>query len=273
MIEKIIEFARDAGLLALKNQKEIGINFKGQNVGSVVTETDIEISRRFRKFIKDNFSNLNHIIIDEESFAELSDDKFSIIANSEYQFVLDPIDGTHTYASNTPYYGISIGVMKNCKPYIGVVYLPSLKEMVIYDGEKIRHISDINDITENETIIEPKNLDKMAFIFDNPWFVKINDNYDKRKDTILNLYACVVHFFYLATNRAKGYYFGAYLWDMAASWPIMNALGFEFINYNTKEIMKNFSAQNFNEKFQIKDIHVVCKPEDFELLKSIADIR
>jgi len=40
---------------------------------------------------------------------------------------VDPIDGTQNYVYNQPLYGISICLVKNQEPYIGVFYMPELE--------------------------------------------------------------------------------------------------------------------------------------------------
>ncbi|MFK7823075.1 MAG: inositol monophosphatase [Oligoflexales bacterium] len=49
--------------------------------------------------------------------------------DSDYTWVIDPLDGTNNYASGLPIFAISIGLYKLGKPVIGVVYAPYLKEM------------------------------------------------------------------------------------------------------------------------------------------------
>lgn len=89
----------------------------------------------------------------------------------------------------------------------------------------------------------------------------------------MSLYACIVHFFYMITNRARGYYFGSFIWDIAGSWPSLKALGFDFYDYESGKVLDKFSSDDFNEKFKIKNLQIVCKKEDFSRLKEITDLR
>lgn len=271
MIDKLIKFAQLAANVAVENQQSIdlfNLEFKSDLINSVVTKTDIEISKLFHEFVKQNFSDLNYVIIDEETIDELGDNKFEKVRQAEYQFVIDPIDGTHTYALNTPNYAISVGVLKNNRPFMGVICLPYSNEIVACDGKNSFYIKN-----DKKILIERKEISKMSFIFDNTWWVKINDKYNKRTETIINLYSCVVHFFYMATHRGRGYYFRSYIWDMAGSWPILRNLGFEFYNYDNMEILNIFDEQNFDEKFRIKNLHIVCRENDLNHLKEITDFR
>lgn len=273
MITKIVEFVKSAALYARNNQYSLRESaFKAEQIGSVVTETDLTISQMFKEFVEKNFSDLNFVIIDEESLGELGEDKFAAAASAEYQFVIDPIDGTHPYALQMPDYAISVGIMKNCRPYLGCICLPALGELLYFDGQDVHWQRYIYEIPQ-DIIVRPSELTKLAVIFNNEWFVKINEKYDRCNETIVNYYSCIVHFFYMITNRAKGYYFGSYIWDMAASWPMLQHMGFEFYDYENAQTVKNFSNHTFNNGFLINRLHIVCKKDDFNRLKEIAKLR
>ena len=49
---------------------------------------------------------------------------------------MDPIDGTRLYANRMPTFGISLGLLKDLKPWLGVVYFPVLKELFYCDGKE-----------------------------------------------------------------------------------------------------------------------------------------
>lgn len=65
---------------------------------------------------------------------------------SEYTWVIDPLDGTNNFASGLPIFAVSIGLYKGGKPVLGVVYAPYLKEMyyategngAFLNGKKLR---------------------------------------------------------------------------------------------------------------------------------------
>lgn len=46
--------------------------------------------------------------------------------NSEYCWIIDPIDGTQSFVKNHPYYSISIALYKNGKGFAGAVNAPAL---------------------------------------------------------------------------------------------------------------------------------------------------
>src|SRR6185295_10719600 len=48
---------------------------------------------------------------------------------SEYQWVIDPLDGTTNFAHGIPIFSVSIGLLRNNSPVAGVVYDPFRNEM------------------------------------------------------------------------------------------------------------------------------------------------
>ena len=90
----------------------------------VLTETDEEIGEYIIQKIQKNFPK--HNIIDEEAGA--------INNNSDFTWVIDPIDGTSNFAFGVPSYGTMIGLLHKDIPIIGGLALPEFKE--IYFAEK-----------------------------------------------------------------------------------------------------------------------------------------
>ena len=141
MIEKIKKFVLEAGQYAIdkKGRDKHNINFKWgeEAVSSMVTEVDLHISKMFRTFVEQNFSHLNYMIIDEESLNQIEGNIFEQVKNTEYQFILDPIDGTINYAADIPLYGVLVSVFKHGKPLYGFMYAPDLDELVYTDGQQV----------------------------------------------------------------------------------------------------------------------------------------
>jgi histidinol phosphatase-like enzyme (inositol monophosphatase family) len=54
--------------------------------------------------------------------------------DAEYVWVLDPIDGTKSFASACPLFGTLIALLHKGQPVLGAVHLPVLKQLIIGDG-------------------------------------------------------------------------------------------------------------------------------------------
>ncbi len=55
---------------------------------------------------------------------------------SDYQWVIDPVDGTRAFVSGIPLWGTLVGLMKNGVPVAGVMEQPFTNERFFSDGEK-----------------------------------------------------------------------------------------------------------------------------------------
>ena len=88
---------------------------KSTNI-DLVTNADIESEEFIIKKIQEAFPE--HSILSEERGALLTD--------SEYLWVIDPLDGTTNFTHNLPIFAVSIGlVKKDIETVCGVVYNPA----------------------------------------------------------------------------------------------------------------------------------------------------
>ena len=88
------------------------------NDSDVVTIADKESERAILDYIHKNFPE--HGIISEESGKENE--------NSEWRWVIDPLDGTTNFSSGLPPFCVSIALENNGDAIIAVVYAPYLQE-------------------------------------------------------------------------------------------------------------------------------------------------
>lgn len=105
--------------------KVLGTVKEGDN-SQVLTEADIAIGKFLIEEVEKEYPT--HNIIDEEAGV--------IDKNSEYTWVIDPIDGTSNFAQSVPLYGIMIGLLQQSTPIAGGIALPAFSE--IYIAEKGR---------------------------------------------------------------------------------------------------------------------------------------
>ena len=272
IMPKILEFMKTAGEIAMANYgRAVDKNFKSGGVFDLVTESDISINNLFNKFVAENFSDLDYIVIDEEGIGTAAA-SFDEINKHEYQFVIDPIDGTLPYALEIPMFGISVGVLCKGFPLMGAVYAPALGELVYGDMSGATWIKNMFRENEIVTQLQPRDIDKKALVLNMEWFMRSNKNIDFKRDLPANFYSAVVHMIYLATGRGRCHYFGALIWDMAGAWVVLKYLGFEFMNFETGKILENLNADDFKSNFRIKTCHIICKPADFDHFKEIADL-
>lgn len=119
LADAAISAARIAGNVTLKYfQKSIAIEKKADE--SPVTIADREAEQSLRRYIEERFPA--HGILGEE-FG-------SVRQESEYQWMLDPIDGTLSFVRGVPLYGVMVGLEYRGESVLGVVHLPALSETI-----------------------------------------------------------------------------------------------------------------------------------------------
>ncbi|MCX7682077.1 MAG: inositol monophosphatase [Anaerolineae bacterium] len=113
ILQTAIEAAHQAGqLLAERYCTEHNVAVKGYR--DIVTEADTAAERVILDLIRRRFPH--HAILSEEAGG---DD----IGNG-YGWIIDPLDGTTNYAHHLPSFAVSIGVLKDSIPIVGVIYDP-----------------------------------------------------------------------------------------------------------------------------------------------------
>jgi myo-inositol-1(or 4)-monophosphatase len=92
------------------------------------TDADIESNRLMRKYIKEDRVVRDDGIISEE---ELNSPQLieQTIDKHEYVWVIDPLDGTLNFAFGFPFFCISIGLLRNGVPTMGVIYSPTTQDL------------------------------------------------------------------------------------------------------------------------------------------------
>jgi len=119
---KLIKIIKEAGeLLKDGYYSKKDVTFKAKK--DLVTKYDIGIENFLKEKFLAEFKDFNVI-------AEESDNSNCEFANS---IIVDPIDGTTNFVNQVPHTCISVGVYKDKKPYIGIVYNPILDEL--YEAE------------------------------------------------------------------------------------------------------------------------------------------
>ncbi|MDB6167771.1 MAG: inositol monophosphatase [Verrucomicrobia bacterium] len=89
-----------------------------------VTLADRGAEQLMRKLIAQRFPA--HGIIGEEFGSERAD--------AEWVWVLDPVDGTKSFAAGCPLFGTLIALLHRGKPVLGAIHQPVLRQLMIGDG-------------------------------------------------------------------------------------------------------------------------------------------
>lgn len=113
-----LKLAQKSSTLLLKMQSRAKVKVE-KGKGDFALDADIASEKLIVDAIRKKFPQ--HDILTEESKHKHQE--------SEYLWIIDPLEGTLNYAHKLPLWAVNIGLWKNGKPLVGVVYAPILKEL------------------------------------------------------------------------------------------------------------------------------------------------
>lgn len=124
LLTRELECAKDAALKAGKiiaslYGKSISVSYKSEN--QPLTEADTRANQIIKELLLGNFPTDGWL-----SEEDLDDGKR---LTQERLWVVDPLDGTKDFIRQNPEFAVSIGLLENGKPILGVVYNPIKKEL------------------------------------------------------------------------------------------------------------------------------------------------
>nr|WP_324292872.1 inositol monophosphatase family protein [uncultured Desulfobacter sp.] len=144
MISFIKNLAIKAGMLCIEGQKGLtphDLEFKSTK--DIVTQIDKKVEAFLVKAILERFPD--HGILGEEYGA--------VETNSEFKWIIDPIDGTTSFVHRLPFYSISIALEKKGELILGVVYAPAMGQLFYAEkgngafiGDTAIHVSATRDL-------------------------------------------------------------------------------------------------------------------------------
>jgi len=201
----MIKAAFSAGKI-LKKYYGRKLNIKDKAGKGLVSQADKEAENKILSILLRKF-NFN-VIAEESDYPD---------NNSEYCWVIDPIDGTTNYLHQIPFFCISIALYKDDKPEAAVIYQPLSKELfyaehgkgVCINGKKLGKLN-----TNTPAIIDC-NLgysDESARLF-----LEALNGILPQYHNIRNLGSSALELAYLAASRLDCFLsYGDELYDVAA---------------------------------------------------------
>jgi myo-inositol-1(or 4)-monophosphatase len=156
---------------------------------------------------------------------------------SEYTWFVDSLDGSSNFAVGNPLFAISIALLNNNKPILGVAHAPFLKETFVAEEGKgtllnggIVHVSDIKNL-ERSYILTCEGKAK-----DNVRISRVNSILHPKTKDLRKLGAAALECGWVSCGRAD-----AYLtteidpWDVAAGVLFVEEAGGKVTDFNGKK--------------------------------------
>ena len=101
LLSNCLAMAKEAGKIQMELFRSSHLNIRTKyNESDVVTDADKRSEQLIISTIKAKYPT--HSILSEESGAST--------CNSDYRWVIDPLDGTTSYSNGLPHFSVSIGV-------------------------------------------------------------------------------------------------------------------------------------------------------------------
>lgn len=118
-VDAVIQMMKEVGDYQLKHfrKNDYKINSKTTSI-DVVTEIDLNSEAMIIQWIKNHYPG--HSIVSEEMG--------EMIEESDFEWIIDPLDGTTNYSKGIPIFAISIAVHYKSKRTLGFVYVPYLND-------------------------------------------------------------------------------------------------------------------------------------------------
>ena len=196
--------------------------------GDFVTKTD----KKVEKIIIEDLEKArpNYGFIAEETGEKKTD--------SEFNWVIDPIDGTSNFMHGIPHFAISIGLEKNGKIIAGIICDPIKNETFYAEKGRGAYVNN-----RRIRVSKRKNFDEMIGLYgcppliskDNKIFEQLNKG-SKKIHKLRNFGSAALDFAYVASGRADfAWYDHLNYWDYAAGIVILLEAGGTISNYQGKE--------------------------------------
>lgn len=202
--------------------------FKVENkttINDLVTEVDRLAEKAIISVIKETYPD--HTIISEEVGTHIQD--------SDYDWIIDPIDGTVNFAHAIPICCVSIGVRHKGKMILGAVYNPIMKELFFAEKGKGAFLNDMPISVSKKDDFKKACLVtgfpyKWPKRYDHP--IKVFERFIMEGLPVRRLGSAAIDLCWVACGRFDGFWeYNLNPWDIAAGYLIVEEAGGKITNF------------------------------------------
>lgn len=220
MMKTTLIKAVEAGAQQLKHyfNGEFKISNK-EGINNLVTEADHAAEKAIIEVIKSDFPG--HFILSEEVG--------EIVMDSEYKWIIDPIDGTVNFANGIPICCVSIGLEHNGEMILGAVYNPFMNEFFFAQKGFGASLNDKKISVSNKTkVIKSCLVTGFPYTYlDEPnGPLQIFERFIRKGVPVRRLGSAAIDLCWVAAGRFDGFYeHKLQAWDSAAGFLIVEEAG------------------------------------------------
>ena len=214
---------------------------------SLVTEAELRLSDYFQE-------QLNHRFPDHKAFNsshignEYSHDK------NRYLWIFDPIDGVDNFQAGIPIWGMSLSILDNFWPILGVFHMPATGDLFHSQADKSTFWGD-----KKINVNTKENVDDESLLLT---FSRFHQHYScKFPGKIRNLGCTAAHICYVAKGRADAAVIANESYqDLAATRVIIEAAGGKI----SKMDGSDFHLNEYIDGGRIPEHLLVVSPENLK---------
>lgn len=234
--------------LILSFWSEQGVSASIKSDASPVTEADLAAEQLFRKRVTERFPQ--HGIIGEEYD--------SILPNSDFQWTIDPIDGTQNFALGIPTFCIMLSLRFQNKPVVAVIDHPVLKRTVratfgrgTYMNNNRVHIKDPGYASIPESAVI---LTSTRAMFERTGEGHLLDRFMQSHGITRIYYDCFSHSLVAGGNAPAAVEFNVRIWDISPTELLIEEAGgaITFCRTQPKIETRNFISAIFGAPSLVK---------------------
>jgi myo-inositol-1(or 4)-monophosphatase len=196
-----------------------------EGINNPVTEADHASEKVIIDIIKQQYPD--HFILSEEAG--------EIKMDSEYKWIIDPIDGTINFANGIPICCVSIGVEKAGKMVLGAVYNPFINELFFAEGGSGATLNDKKiHVTANAELSKACLVTGFPYTYlDTPnGPLEVFSKLIRKGIPVRRLGSAAIDLCWVAAGRFDGFYeHKLQAWDSAAGFLIVEEAGGKVTDY------------------------------------------
>lgn len=229
ILEDSIPLIKETGQWIQSVVHKIELNdiiYKGKN--DLVSYVDREAEAKLKK-------GLNAIFPEAEFIAEETSNVYDEVGDG-YYWVIDPLDGTTNFLHQLPIYAVSVGLIFNKQPILGIIYEPNRDEMfsaalgkgAFLNGAPI-HVSNQADLSKS---LLATGFPYYDFSYQDR-YIDLLKNLMRKSHGLRRMGAAAIDLAYTACGRFEGF-FEANLkpWDVAAGKILIEEAGGVVTNFS-----------------------------------------
>jgi len=277
-LKEAIKIAKLAGKIikeTFENRQFISehLEIKENNSSDLVTATDQYVE----KMVKSHLNKLypTHSFIGEETTA--ANNNASCNLTDKPTWCIDPIDGTTNFVHGLPFTCISIGLLVNKEPVIGVIFNPILNDLytACKDGGAFLNGKPLPTIRP----IQPLETLEKSLIITEYGANRSEESIKAKLDTLHDVISYPIHgvrsfgsaamnMCYIARGSCDIYYeIGIHAWDVCAATCILREAGGVVVGWEPyygekgepeNKKLKTEGLDIVSEKYDILNRHVLC---------------